>query len=105
MPKISLNGGPSYAGHEGLVADARERVSEIDPDHQGRFPLVGEPTEEREGGVSLSLRRKEEEESSPGNNSQPSTEKPHSTEKTSETDDPKPALRTESRSGRTSKAS
>ena len=32
MPKISREGGPTYAGHEGVVRDARDEMYQINPD-------------------------------------------------------------------------
>lgn len=104
MPKISLNGGPSYVGHEGAVKDAQERVSEIDPDHQGRNPLLGEPTED--GDSYPAFRSKEEgDESSPGNSSQRSGENTNSTDETKPADLPKRARTTANRSDEDATAS
>ncbi len=108
MAKISRFGGPSYEGHEGVVYDALDRPSEIDPDHQGRFPLVGEPTEKAdkdEEAYSGDVRRKEDgqekeggEDESAGTSSSTSNESAEKTQNDSETSPRKPVRVTESRS-------
>lgn len=102
MPKISRDGGPTWAGHEGIVEDGEGRPSEIDPDRQGYAPLKGEATEKTSDDdyvgearpkrtdeeIAADRAEGEQADAAEGESSSPGTSYSTSSEKT-ETDEPK----------------